>query len=200
MDKKNGKILLALALPALAAGVWAFMATDQNLQTAYSAELNVKLRYEAFAAKADEENHPGPAALFRALAFSEGIHAANLAKAITAAGGDPLESVAAYEVKDTEENLKEGLRMEEDEIGRVYPSYLMQAAADGNDQAATSFKWELASERGHSALLTEMLGRPGEWKTRSAYLICRTCGYTTNDLSLSKCPSCSHPREDFVLM
>jgi len=44
--------------------------TLDNLQTAYNGESNAEARYEAFAAKADEEGYKSVAALFRAAAKS----------------------------------------------------------------------------------------------------------------------------------
>jgi hypothetical protein len=57
--KKFGYSLLALALGALALPSMAAAATGtlDNLQTAYSGESNAKLRYLAFAEKADQEQY-----------------------------------------------------------------------------------------------------------------------------------------------
>ena len=60
--------------------VAAYAATDLSLtvreavETAIRHEREAVVRYEAFAAKADEEGYPGAAALFRAQAASEATH------------------------------------------------------------------------------------------------------------------------------
>src|SRR5512132_4304578 len=60
-----------------------------NLQAAYNGESNAHARYLAFAKKAEEDGYAGTAALFRAAARAECIHAENHAKVIRKLGAEP---------------------------------------------------------------------------------------------------------------
>jgi len=197
MRGKHIVIALGMALPALAAAA-DVLDTKQNLLVAYNQEVNARLRYQAFAEKADKEGFPGAAGLFRALAFSEGVHADNHARALETLGGRAVQSVLVYRVAETRANLKESLKVEKSESGTIYPAYLRQAAVDGNAQAVKSLEGAMASEGGHARLLTKVLRRAGEWKTKLVILVCKACGYTTDDLSVKACPYCAHPRAEFA--
>ena len=88
--------------------------------------------------------------------------------------------------------------MERSESGTIYPAYLKQAAVDGNAQAVKSLEGAMASEGGHARLLSKVLRRAGAWKTKLVLLVCKACGYTTDDLSVKQCPYCAHPRAEFA--
>ncbi|MBU4174171.1 MAG: hypothetical protein KKB90_12865 [Actinobacteria bacterium] len=49
--------------------------TRENLHTAYQRESKASVRLKVYAEKADKEDYPGVARLFRAIAESETIHA-----------------------------------------------------------------------------------------------------------------------------
>lgn len=197
MNKTFAAIFLGLTVVAVAAGERGD-ATRRNLEAAYNSETNARLRYEAFAAKADEEGYPGAATAFSALAYSERVHATNHSNALAVLGVRMMETDTKYLVKNTKDNLAAALKMEKKESSKVYPGYLIHAVADGNDQANTSFKGALASERTHVKLLEKMMKEAADWKLKFVILVCKTCGYTSEDQDLKKCPFCSHPREQFA--
>lgn len=200
MSRTYETIFLALALTTLAAlggAAWGDV-TRRNLETAYNSETNARLRYEAFAAKAEEEGYPGLARTFRALAYSESVHAANHAAALSEMGVKIGPTDTRYVVKSTRENLAAAVKMEGRESAKVYPGYLIQAASDGNERAGASFKGALASERTHVKLLEKYMKEGADWARRLMVLVCRTCGYTSEDAGLKTCPFCSHPREEFA--
>jgi len=172
--------------------------TLENLQTAYNGESNARARYEAFAAKADAEGYAGVAGLFRAAALSESIHAAKLAKAIEALGGVPKAELKAPEVKTTKENLLAAKKGEDYESAKMYPGFLKKAIADKNQRAMYGFKGALASEKMHSQMFAKALANLNDWKAKKKFIVCRTCGYATMDLTLKVCPVCSQPREQFT--
>lgn len=172
--------------------------TLENLQAAFDGESNAKARYEAFAAKADAEGYLGVAGLFRAAAFSEGLHAAKHAKAIGALGGVPKADIKPGAVKTTKENLKASIKGESHEAKVMYPAFLKKAEADKNQQAAMSFKGAMATEKAHSKLFSKASADLNGWKARKKFIVCQTCGYTTDDLKLKTCPVCSQPREQFT--
>jgi len=172
--------------------------TLENLQTAYNGESNAKVRYEAFAAKAETEGYPGVAGLFKAAALSESIHAAKHAKAIEALGAAPRAELKAPVVRSTRENLKEALKGENHESKTMYPAFLKKAEADKDQQAVYSFKGAMAAEKMHSQLYSKALSNLKDWKVKKKFIVCRTCGYTTMDLALKTCPVCSQPRSQFT--
>lgn len=174
--------------------------TLENLQAAYDGESNAKAKYEAYAAKADAEGYAGVAALFRANAMSESIHAAKHAKVIAELGAAPMASVKASEIKSTRENLKNAIAGEEHESQHMYPAFLKKAEADKNAHAVMSFKGALATEKGHAKLYSEALKNLSSWKAKKKFLVCQTCGYTTPDMNIKTCPVCSQPRSQFSMV
>ncbi len=207
---KLSKLILSAAAAALLAGAAAAGETKakaaakpeattlENLQTAYNGESNAKARYEAFAAKAQAEGYLGVASLFKAAALSEGVHAAKHAKAIEALGAVPKADVKAPEVKSTKENLEVALKGENYERLKMYPAFLKKAEADKNQQAMYSFKGALAAEKMHAKFYGEALKNLKNWKTARKFIVCQTCGYTTNDMKLKVCPVCGQPRAQFT--
>ncbi len=172
--------------------------TLENLQTAFNGESNAKVRYEAFAVKAQAEGYLGAAGLFKAAAMAEGIHAAKHAKVIEALGGVPKADVKAPVVKTTKENLKEALNGENHEAKKMYPGFLKKAEADKNTQAMYSFKGAMAAEKVHAQYYAAALKDLNGWKAAKKFLVCQTCGYTTMDMNIKVCPVCSQPRSQFT--
>jgi rubrerythrin len=202
------RTLLALAAVAMLAG--AVSATDKkdapkkpaattlgNLQIAYNAEANAKARYEAFAVKAESEGYLGVAGLFRAAAFSEGMRTDKLGKAITALGGTPKSDLKKVVVNGTKENLKAAIRTANAEMDKAYPAFLKLAEADKNDQAKMCFHGGMAIVKSHEKLFSRASADLNGWKAKHKVLVCQTCAYTTDDLTLKTCPVCSQPREQF---
>ena len=173
--------------------------TLENLQAAYNGESNAHARYLKFAAKADLEGYKQVAALFRAAAKSEEIHAANHAKVITKMGAQPKKVIKKIDVKTTKENLETALKGETYERDIMYPEFAKKADADKNINASRSFKGALAAETEHARLYSEALGNLESWKvSNKEFLVCTVCGYTTDNTALTQCPVCSAPREKFV--
>lgn len=168
------------------------------LQTAYNGETNAKARYEAFAAKAQQEGYLGAAGLFRAAAMSEGLHAAKHAKVIESLGAVPKADLKAPVVKTTKENLKEALDGENHEAKQMYPAFAAKAQAEKNNAAMYSFKGAMAAEKMHAQYYARALKDLNGWKAAKKFLVCQVCGYTTMDLKIKVCPVCAAPREKFA--
>ena len=203
MCKIKNLVFLALAITLLAAvadvGGKPYASTLENLQEAYNVEGVAKARYEAYAAKAAEEGYAGVEVLFRAVAMSEGVHAANHAEAIKALGGKPAAADKKPPlVENTKKNLQVAVRTEKNESGKIYPAYIKQAITENNPQVVMALKGAMASERGHARLFSMALNKLEDWKNKVVILVCRTCGYTVNDLDIKFCPFCTHPRSEFM--
>jgi rubrerythrin len=186
---------------AVPAGAVSAITTLDNLQAAFKGESNAKARYEAFAVKADEEGYKSVAALFRAAAHSEGIHATKHGAALKELGVASQATVEKPVVKSTQENLEAALGGETEEKTSMYPAFIKQAEADKNRGAARSFKGAMASEAGHVLLFKEALGNLNDWKAAGQeFIVCQICGYTAkNTATLQKCPVCAAPRSKFDL-
>jgi len=173
-------------------------ATQENLQNAYNGEANAKARYEAFAVRADEEGYKAVAALFRATAKSEGIHADKHAAALTKIGGEPKLTRLTPEVKSTKENLEAALKGETEEKDTMYPAFIGQAQATDLPGVVRSFKGAMASEESHAKLYKQALDNLESWKAGKEFVVCTVCGYTAaQDPALRKCPVCDAPRGKF---
>ncbi|MFZ2655162.1 MAG: ferritin family protein [Victivallales bacterium] len=172
--------------------------TLDNLQAAFNGESNAKARYEAFAVKADEEGYKSVAALFRAAAKSEGIHAVKHGEMIKKMGAEPKAAIEKADVKSTKENLEASIKGETYEKDSMYPSFIKQAEADKNAGAAMTFKGAMAAEIEHAKLYSQALKELDSWKAGGkVFLVCTVCGYTTMDQGLKQCPVCSAPRAKF---
>ena len=175
--------------------------TLENLQAAYNGESNAKARYDAFAAKADEEGYQQVASLFRAAARSESFHARNHAEVIKKMGAEPKADVKSPEVKSTRENVETALKGEDYERDTMYPAFIKQAQADKNNDTVETFEEAKAAETQHAKYYKEALENLDNWKTGTKdFLVCTNCGYTTTDLSIQKCPICAFPREKIELV
>ena len=172
--------------------------TLENLQAAFNGESNAKSRYEAFAAKADEEGYKSVAALFRAASKSESIHAEKHSAVIKKMSAEPKAEIVKPEVKSTKENLEAALKGETEERDNMYPAFIKQAEKDKESGAVRSFKGALAAEVEHAKFIKQALSELDSWKNSGKeFLVCIICGYMTMDPQLKKCPVCSAPRSKF---
>ena len=173
--------------------------TVENLQAAFNGESNAKAKYEAFAAKADEEGYKSVASLFRAAAMSEGIHARKHAAVITKLGAEPKADVGKPEVKSTKENLEAALTGETYEKETMYPTFIALAKSEKNNAAMRTFRGAMLAEVEHAKLYKQALAELDAWKSEGkAFMVCTVCGYTElMNPDLKKCPVCSAPKTKF---
>lgn len=186
--------VLVLSLPAVAAS------TLENLQAAYQGESNAHAKYVAFATQADKEGYGEVASLFRAAAKAEEIHAANHAVVLRGMGAEPKAVIDRVEVKSTEKNLQSAIAGETYERDTMYPNFLKQARADGNKDAVRTFNLAKTAEAEHAKLYSAALQNLSKLKgsKQVSFSVCSVCGYTTREMSFSKCPSCFSNKEKFV--
>ena len=172
--------------------------TLENLQAAFNGESNAKVRYEAFAAKAEAEGYKSVASLYRATSKSEGIHAAKHAEMIKKAGAEPKATIEKADVKSTKENLEASIKGETYEKESMYPAFIKKAESDKNEGAARTFKGAMAAEVEHAKLYAQALKELDSWKEAGKeFLVCQVCGFTSMDKNLKQCPVCSAPRSKF---
>jgi len=160
--------------------------TLENLGTAFAGESQANRSYLFFAEKADKEGHPQIARLFRATAEAETVHARNHLKVMDG-------------IKSTADNLGAGIKGEHYEFTQMYPGFIEQAEADGNDKAKVSFDYANKVEEIHHGLYQKALKvlEAGAKLNDEPYYVCQGCGNTVGGEAPEKCPVCGAPRKWF---
>jgi rubrerythrin len=132
----------------------------------YEGEAKALLRLALFAKRADLEELPQMAKLFRVIAFSEEIH-----------GGRALETLR--EINDTDSNLKESFQSETRIAGVAYEQFIELAEEIGDIAASTIFSQSRDVEEGHAKLYQKAINHLiGERET--TYYVCQVCGYVSD--------------------
>ena len=162
------------------------MSTQENLQAAFAGESQSNRKYLAFAKKADAEGRPQIAKLFRAAAAAETVHAHAHLRVM---GG----------IQDTKANLREAIEGEGHEFKSMYPAFVQEAEAAGNQAALISFRNAMAVEEIHHNLYTEALETlsAGNDLPDAPIHVCDVCGNTVTGEAPDKCPVCGAPKERF---
>ena len=115
---------------------------DERLKEAfhkiYEGEAKAALRLKLFAKKAEQEDLPQIAKLFRVIAFSEEIHGENALRML-------------QEIKDTETNLQESFQSETRIAGVAYDEFIKIAEDIGDIEASTIFSNARDVEDGHAS-------------------------------------------------
>ncbi len=174
------------------------MATLENLQAAFNGESNAHAKYTAFAQKADQEGFAGAAALFRAAAAAEKLHAANHAKEIKKLGGTPQAKIELPALGTTAENLKVAIAGETYERDVMYPQFIAAAQAEKQKGAVRTFEWALKAEAEHARLYSEAQAHLQAWRSPRTFVVCPACGYTVEELTQDQCPVCGMPKARFL--
>ena len=172
--------------------------TLKDLLSAYQGESNATIKYTAFAIKAEVDGFLRVAALFRAAARAEQVHAAHHARVIVKLGGTPHAVIHAPEVKSTRENLEAAKAGEEYERDVMYPAYIKEAEAGGHKDAVRSFTLASKAEAVHAQLYGEALANLEAQRVQTTFYVCLVCGEVTDDPEETEhCPICNAPKEKF---
>ncbi|MDZ7833473.1 MAG: ferritin family protein [Desulfobacterales bacterium] len=159
--------------------------TKENVYTAFIGEAKAYFRLLAYAEKAEEEEVPQIALLFRAIAEAERVHAnrhMNLVKDLI--------------VKDTDTNLKNSFKREKSISENEYPEFIKAAEEEGEQAAAMTFSQARDAEAYHAKLYERAIYHVIRDETK-AYHVCQVCGYVTSTKLPDKCPICGAPKEKF---
>ncbi len=161
---------------------------DEKLKEAfhkvYEGEAKAALRLKVFAKKADQEDLPQIARLFRVIAFSEEIHGERALRMLR-------------EIKDTDRNLQESFQSETRVAGVAYDSFIELAEELGDGPASTLFSNSRDVEEGHAKLykhaMNDLIG-----ERETPYYVCQVCGYVSDGILPETCPICSAPKDQFA--
>ncbi len=155
------------------------MPTSENLAAAFAGESQANRKYLAFARKAQAEGLAQVAKLFRAAAEAETVHALAHLRAMDV-------------VKGTAGNLEAAIAGEGYEYQQMYPKFLAEAEAEGNQPAVGSFQNALAVEEIHYGLYQKALAavKSGKDLPGERIFVCGVCGNTVLGEAPDVCPVC----------
>lgn len=159
--------------------------TAENVKAAFVGEAKAYFRLLAYAEKAEEEDVPQIALLFRAIAEAERVHATrhlNLMKDVI--------------VKDTDTNLEKSFQSEKTVSENIYPDFIKVAEDEGEEVAALTFSQARDAESFHAKLYERAMYNVIKDEVK-AYHICLVCGYVTEKKLPDNCPVCNAPKEKF---
>ncbi|MFP3980392.1 MAG: rubrerythrin family protein [Desulfobacterales bacterium] len=159
--------------------------TKDNVYKAFIGEAKAYFRLLAYAEKAEEEEVPQIALLFRAVAEAERVHATR-----------HLNLVRDLLVQDTDTNLLNSFKREQSVSENEYPNLIKDAEDEGEKQAAVTFGHARDAETYHAKLYERALYQVIK-NTVKAYQVCQVCGYVTDKKAPDKCPVCGAPKEKF---
>jgi rubrerythrin len=161
--------------------------TEKNLAHAFAAESKAAARNAVFAKKADSEDLPQIAKLFRAVSEAESIHARRFLMMMRGKIGS------------TEENLAVAFENEIKANAEEYPRLIKDAMAENQDNAVKAFSQSRDVETGHAELYKKALNDViGGSKTN--YYVCSVCGYISEDVTPNNCPVCGSVKAKFKLV
>lgn len=159
--------------------------TKDNIYAAFIGEAKAYFRLLAYAEKAEEEDVPQIALLFRAIAEAERVHATR-----------NLNLVKDLLVKDTDTNLEQSFQREKTVSENAYPDFIKAAEDDGESTAALVFSQARDAESFHAKLYERAIYQVIK-KEVKAYHVCQVCGYVTDKKIPDQCPVCGAPKEKF---
>ena len=184
------------------------MSVIDNLKEALNGESNAKRKYELFAERAMEENHPHIAHVFKAVAFAESIHIKNHLRAlnvITNTESDLSSIVKINEeelqgkIRDTKLNLMDALEGEIYETKKMYKSFEKTARKEKQDVAELSFNLARQAEKVHANIFSDLiksLEKNREIESQEIY-VCTICGNVEFKAPPAQCPVCDHSEKFF---
>ena len=163
--------------------------TSENLQDAFAGESQASRKYLYFSEKANQEGHKQIARLFRAASEAETVHARNHLKVMQG-------------INSTNDNLKAAIDGEHHEFTEMYPAFIKQAEAEGNEKANDSFDLANKVEKIHHRLYQTALTmlEKGQVMSEKPIYVCQYCGNTVEGEAPDKCPICGVPKKMFRLI
>ncbi len=161
------------------------------------------MRYLVFADIAEKESFPNVARLFKAIAYSEQVHATNHYNKLKALDEDAkVVAGAPFGPGSTSKNLELAIRGEEFEVEEMYPAYIAVAKSQGEKSAETSFTWAYEAEKIHAKLYREAkenVEQGRDWPLEGYIWICPVCGHTyVGKEPPEKCPICNAPGDKYI--
>jgi len=157
---------------------------EKKLKEAFAGESKAHVRNLAFAKKAEKDELPQIAKLFRAVAEAERVHAAEYLKYLEG------------EIGDTEQNLTTAFENEIKANSEIYPPLIKEALALNREDVAGSFSRAKDVEDRHAKLYKDALAAMVS-EEEPEYYVCQVCGYVFEGELPDECPVCRAKKANF---
>ncbi len=157
--------------------------TLNNLMAAFAGESQANRKYTAYSKQAEADGKINASKLFKAAADAETLHAL---KHFEVAG----------KIHTTAENLKDAVAGETHEFTEMYPDFLKDAEAEGNQDAIRTITFAMKAEEVHAKLYQEALDNLDE-SEEIFYYLCPVCGNIEKAVP-DKCAICGVPGTSFI--
>jgi rubrerythrin len=106
-----------------------------------------------------------------------------------------------FTVKSTKENLEDAIKGESYEAATMYPEFLKDANASGNQLAMISLNYAFETEKKHKVMYEKALAALGNNTVKSVpstYYVCPTCGNTYDTTPAKRCGISMTSSEKFI--
>ncbi len=173
----------------------------ENMQSAYKGEVTATAKYKAYSDKAELEKYHLIALLYKAISFSENIHATNHKTVLTELGISVPPITPDYKVNSTKENLSNDINGEAYEFTTMYPNFLQIAEKAGSQTSVTSLSYAFNTEKKHKIFYEKALGDLNSntlLTLPSVYFICSNCGNTYENILPGHCDFCNSLSTKFI--
>jgi rubrerythrin len=160
--------------------------TATNIHEAFVGEAKAHERLLMFAKKAEEEQLPQVAHLFRAVAAAEGVHSRRHFAM--------LEAVA-----DTLTNLERAFQTENAVNGVYYLKMIREAEEDDKEAAVLAFSQARDVEAEHAELYKKALDHLIAQRS-TEYYVCTVCDHIAEREPPDRCPICNAPKSRFEVV
>jgi len=157
---------------------------EKNLRHAFAGESKAHVRNLAFAKRAEQDELPQIAKLFRAVGEAERVHAAEYLKYLEG------------EIGDTEQNLTTAFENEIKANSEIYPPLIKQANDLNRIDVAGSFSRAKDVEDRHAKLYKDALAAMVS-DAETDYHVCQVCGYVFEGEAPDECPVCRATKMNF---
>ncbi len=182
---------------------------EDNLKEAIVGESTARKKYELFAEKATEENHPEIAHLFKAVALAEGFHIKNHIKALSKITNSQVdlnqifklnEQEIKQQVSNTRNNLIQAIAGETFEFKKMYKGFIKNAKKEHTYLAEFTFNLARRAEKVHSKLYIKYLKQldNNESFDPVEIFVCKICGNVELGEAPNVCPNCEHDKQFFI--
>jgi rubrerythrin len=185
-----------------------FPKTIEALQERYADEVIAHRKYNAYVERAEEEDYPNIAHLFRSLAASEAVHASNFKRLLNDLGTEADTPVMPeFEVLSTRDNIRDATAVEVEEIDREYPSIIKRIAPENYGEAMLFMTYAWEAEKLHRELILKIKKAAKRWfgflvkrieAKPARYYVCNVCGAAVTELPDEYCPICGRPISEYV--
>ncbi len=171
--------------------------TIDNLQTAHSKAVRYSRMYSTFVKEAEKARNKNLAGLYKAVARSEEIRAANHAKLLRGAGVEPvMPPEEPIKIGTLAQTLKMATSSEEIQFDKMYPDLIRTAMLEKDTAAAEQFGWSRDVDVRHNDLFKQALDKGGKIPPLK-YLVCPQCGYVFDSDKTDECPVCHVKKDKF---